>query len=395
MRVADLRVGVLFYCVGEHHLYALLIDQKGEVQRFQLMDWHAAFALIDDLLEGLEGHRTGDETNALFNHYAFNWGKNLLPPASHLERFDVLVIIPHHSLHGVPFHAIHLDGTNQFLGVSHAITYCSSATLFTHCVDRNPARNSSLGVEFWTYALDEGGFVNGTFAPSKCYALGVDAIGNQTDQFQKLAAVVAGCFEEADVVAKPTRGSLKLHLSNVQRGEVLCIVAHGYYAPLISDHSGLLLGIDPYVAARDIGINSKNSLIFRDMPMLDLPAGFESAVSAELLTLAELKVESYCEAELVALFACSTGAGEVLSGGDVNSFAYQWLKIGTPSVLANLWDLDMEIATEYGPGFFRRWLSQRQPKAVAWQQTLKDMLARSPNVGPYKWATIALFGDWL
>lgn len=386
---------MLFYCLGEGHLYVVLIDQKGDVQRFQLMDWRAAFPLIDELFDALEGNRTGDETRKVFDDFSLGWGKRLLPPAPSLERFDVLVIIPHQSLHGVPFHAIRPEAANQFVGTSHAVTYCSSATLFAHCVARNRARDSELGVEFWTYALEEGGLVNGAFAPRRCYAVGIDPLGMQTEQFRKLATVVAGCFAEPDVDMKSTRRSVKLQLSQPRPSEVLCFVAHGYYAPLISDHSGLLLGIDPFIAARDIHINRTSSLVFRDMPMRDLPAGFESSVEAELLTLAELKLETYCDAELVALLGCSTGAGEVLSGGDVNSFAYQWLKIGAASVLANFWELDLEFATEYAPVFFRRWLSQRQPKAIAWQQTLKELLERSPDVDPYKWAPVALFGDWL
>src|SRR5262245_22958136 len=104
MRVADLTVGLLAYYVGTDYVYALLVDQQGDVRRFRLLSCRQASPLIDDLRDVMEQPLAfpPSEVAAVFHDFCHDWGRRLLPPPEALEPFDVLVVVPHHFLHGLP-----------------------------------------------------------------------------------------------------------------------------------------------------------------------------------------------------------------------------------------------------------------------------------------------------
>jgi CHAT domain len=155
MRVADIQVGLLMYFVGTRNIYAVLVDQRGNRSPFQLMACDRALPLIHELLDALQHplQWSPQQASRVVSAFCFDWGKNLLPPTTTLSSFDVLIIIPHYTLHGLPFHIVWQDEQNQFLAVTHGVTYCSSGTLFTRCVERNIARLD--GITTWQFAMSD------------------------------------------------------------------------------------------------------------------------------------------------------------------------------------------------------------------------------------------------
>jgi len=65
--------------------------------------------------------------------------QQLLPPYRYLNPFDILVIIPHHTLHGIPLHMIWLVSAHEFFATAHGITYCSSSPPFSQVCGSQPA----------------------------------------------------------------------------------------------------------------------------------------------------------------------------------------------------------------------------------------------------------------
>ncbi|MFQ5906715.1 MAG: CHAT domain-containing protein [bacterium] len=394
MQVAEINVGLLLYFVGTEHIYALLVDQQGHTQEFKLAPWEKTFPRIDKLHEKMErGSLSAVNAPPEFNAFSFEWGKELLPPFAYLEPFDVLVIIPHHTLHSLPFHTVWIEEEKQFLATSLGMTYCSSGTLLTRCIDRNLARKSDLAV--WEFALDEDGPVAGPDPPRRCVGIGADIIGDKTEDYRGLAESFTSYFDDPITFPLASR-HIKIRLTGDERWETLCIVCHGHYDSATSDNSGLLLEQDPVgIAMRPIFLHRGTYYDFRDLPFKYLPVEVEASREAELMTVSELKVDCRTDAQLVALFGCSTGAGHVISGDDVNSMGYQWLKIGAASVLANLWESNINFVARWSPLFLNNWLVKRQPKAIAWQQAHKEMLNQNPEIEPYEWGAMTLLGDWL
>ena len=396
MRVAELKVGLLLYFVGKEHIYVTLLDQKGHRQSFQLIRSERAFPLIDQLLDVLEGNypATSRKSEAVFHSFSYEWGKELLPPSEYLRPFNILVIIPHHTLHSLPFHTIWLEEEKQFLATAFGITYCSSGTLFTRCVDRNVVRK--LDLSEWQFSLTEEAAIAEPPSPRSCLSIGVDVKEDgQAENYDRLAKTFSRYFDEA--YTPPLLASYRV-IIKYPKYEALCIVSHGYYDPVLSDDSGLLLeGARYRVTRKPIYLHPGMSYHFMDMPFKLFPPEIEtrSNCEAELMTIGELKVNYSTEAQLVALFGCSTGAGHLATGDDFNSLAYLWLKVGAASVLANLWKSDIEFINQWSSIFLEKWVRMRQPKAIAWQQALKDVLHQNATLKPYEWGVIALLGDWL
>ncbi|PYS48936.1 MAG: hypothetical protein DMF68_11590 [Acidobacteria bacterium] len=392
MKVNELKVGVLTYFVGTEFVYASLIG-SGRVQKFRLARWDHVFPLIDQLFEAMErGSLSATIAPPEFHSFSYEWGRELLPPPADLKPFDVLIIIPHHSLHGLPLHTIWLEEADQFLATSHAVAYCSSATLLKRCMDRNRARQHDLAS--WQFALGEGEEATGPERPRRCVAVGTDVIGDRTSSYHSLSDKFASYFEDA--LTECATRQFKIRLKGDRRWEAICIVCHGYLDPKTSDNSGLLLERDAVgVTIRPIPLHRGVYYDFRDLPFQYLPVQVKPSRDAELMTISELKVDCLTDAQIVALFGCSTGAGHLISGDDFSTMAYQWLKIGAASALANLWEADIDFILRWSPYFLHKWLIQRQPKAIAWREANRAVLGESPETSPYYWGVVSLFGDWL
>jgi CHAT domain-containing protein len=413
MRVSDLSVGMIAYCVGTEHVFALLADGAGPPRRFQLARCADVFARVDTLMDAL-GQPLGwvpSRRSAVIGQFADDWGHGLLPPNEELSRFDVLLVIPHHFLHGVPLHLVRRDG--EPLAATHGIAYCSSATLLQRCFERNRAR--SVDPRSWIFPVD------GDRAPSSgpevrtCLSCGADVLTDKDAQYLELARAFASHFSATS--EGRTRHDVKNALDPTRRAagedailapDVLCLVCHGHVDPVQVDRSGLLLwGTPGWLSMQNVRVHGDTILRVQDHPFADIPARLEPGRPSsdehtrgfvpEMMTTGELLVQCECDSQLVALFGCSTGTGELSSNDDYVSLAYQWLKIGAPSVIANLWEADLPALTEWARRFVERWTSLRQPKAIAVRETTRELLADRPEWRnqPELWGCVALLGDWL
>src|SRR5262249_50043467 len=141
--------------------------------------------------------------------------------------------------------------------------------------------------------------------------------------------------------------------------DAIYFVCHGYYDPVLPVNSGLVV-TNPLggTTERFIQLPDDQGGFYRDLPFRELPREIvpRKDICAEMMTIGELQVEGFTQAELAALLGCNTSAGHVLSGDTIQSMAYQWLKLGAASALASLWRLDIEFISEWAGLFLERWL---------------------------------------
>jgi CHAT domain-containing protein len=381
-----LSVGLLYLCVSNARIDVLLLDQDGKLERFAPVPCSDVLPRIDELLMVLQMPMASSPSAGarVVHEFSNGWGRRLLPPADALAAFDVLVIIPHHALHGVPLHLISPRGARP-LALTHGISYCSSATLFVRCVHRNVARNCA------------------TSGPSKCAALGVDVLTGKDGRYRELAETFAENF--GTVIRLDSRLALKdlLEPDAVRGVDVLCVVCHGFHDSASPPRSGLMLKDRRGVGAtRRVVVHEDLTLRFSDWPFVDVPPTFERAAAkgnydVATLTVGELLVHCRTTAQLVALFGCSTGTGTIGSADDYESLAYQWLKVGAASVLANLWEADLSVLADMARRFAVAWASRRLPKALALRSATRDLLAADPRLAerPTLWGSLVLLGDWM
>ena len=98
------------------------------------------------------------------------------------------------------------------------------------------------------------------------------------------------------------------------------------------------------------------------------------------------------DADLVTLFACSTGLGEELNGEGLIGLTRAFKYAGAQSVLASLWSVDDYSTIQLMKRFYAE-LHAGASKAAA-LRTAQLQLLRSSAKEPYYWAPFSLTGDW-
>ncbi len=401
MKVSELRAGLLFYLVGTHHIDAVLLNQTGEHRLFRLATvesiWPRLDPLVNVLYEPLRS--TQSEIVETLSDFSNGWGRQLLPPREALEPFDILVILPHHFLHYVPFHLISLTDGGSYLGTRFGVSYCSSATLFARAVERNTVR--AQDVSSWEFSLD--GEDSGTTPkpPQECISIGVDIIGQNDDNYNQLAKACAGHFKNGRYIGYRQN----LQSSYNRSADVICLVCHGYADAVLPKNSGLLLTSHKGVGNEITEIlHYGQPFHFRNLPLSDLPPQIQPSEKystgrekAELMTLLEVKLFMETQAQLVMLLGCSTAAGQVLSGDSFGSLAYQWLQAGAASVLGHQWEADFGFVSAWTPIFLNHWIRKRQPKAIAMRESIRQAIQQYPYPEETLqiWGAVTLLGDWL
>jgi len=371
---ADLKCALLYYVAGAEQIYVVLLTNDGVTRQFPLLGWDEAFPLIDNFNDAIYGTRSNSQKNEVLLRFSEEWGRRLLPPDDELRSFDILTIIPQHTIYGVPLHAVRTED-GAFVGTRHGVSYCSSGSLLRLAASRNVARNTSSETP-----------------PRSCFALIGDVIHGRTDLYRPVVTT----FEQFLDVDPQCEGMPRERLKN-SSSDVIAVICHGHYDDIEPRNSGLLLDHrrDGFNSSmRPIVLGNGTVASFRDYPFRFPPPFLDPDPEAlpEILTVDELKVDADCGAQLVALLGCSTAAAAAFSSDDVGSLAEQWLRLGTPSVLANSWESDVQFVERWCERFLAKWITETRPKALAWKDANREFADTSPL---FEWAGLTLWGDWV
>jgi hypothetical protein len=390
VRVSDLRVAGIVYLVSDSGITGIWV--RGEERRpFAVGSLAEIVPQVDALRDELRNSMSVARGRVpRLAEFAQAWGRELLPPPALAEEVDVLVVIPHSLLHGLPLHVVETD-LGVPLGKACGVTYASSQTLFARCVERNAARR--LDPNGWAFDAGDGAEAAGHFTPTSFQGGGCDVISGEDEAFVDIAA---GAAARVGVEFKPfddfrySRIAAKA-MWRKNPPEIQCIVAHGYLDAEDHRFSGLLLGRDPGVLHRPLRIREE-VVHFPDWPLRALPKSVPAALAAEILTAAELQIEGRSTTQLVALLGCSAGWSRMLEGDEPASVAQTFLQLGTPTVAAPLWDSRYDATRDWSEAFFDEW-TRGAPKALAARHALG--LLHDDGQGPERYGCLALRGDWL
>jgi hypothetical protein len=303
--------------------------------------------------------------------------------------------VPFSDIHDLPLHLVQRTSQKVPIGAEVGITYASSMSLLVRCADRNPARQMNLAD--WTF--DGINPPQGHCPVTSVRAGGVDALRGQSEMFgticQDLSRIIEPDWEDKFHVPF-NRAMAKAACRVKEKVDLLCMMAHGYVDSEDHRMSGLLLAEDMLgTIARPIPLHGQRTFIFRDLPLRALPADVETVLPAEMFTAAEMEIDASLRIQLVALLGCSAGFGRVLGGDEPASLAETFLHIGAPSVIAPLWDSDVEATRQWATYFLTAWAKLGMPKALAARYALQQISQGSFASDPCKYGVMALRGDWL
>lgn len=97
-------------------------------------------------------------------------------------------------------------------------------------------------------------------------------------------------------------------------------------------------------------------------------------------------------ATLAVLSSCDSARNTLGSSTELLALVRVFFYAGAPSVVASLWPLNDAVGTYFADFFYKYWMGDRKPLAVAVQQATLRVREEYPN--PCHWAPFVLMGIW-
>lgn len=241
-----------------------------------------------------------------------------------------LIIVPHRSLHYLPFHTL-INLQEQFLGEKYEISYLPSAAVLSYCREKNTDKKENL------LAFEYGNLNIPPYPPLPNSITEVEGL-------KKLYPHMEDYREE-----KMTKGIVKNRSENA---DIIHFATHGVLDPESPMFSKLILADD----------------------------------ELNVYEIFDMKLKAY----LVTLSACQTGLGDISEGDDLVGFSRAFIYAGTPTVCVSLWNVSDMATSEFMERFY--FYLKKNNKAQALRLAQIDIINKYPH--PFCWAPFVLIGDW-
>ena len=263
--------------------------------------------------------------------------REIIQPVKDRLRTGKLIIVPHGSLHKLPFASLTHDG--HFLMEHYTISTAPSASVLSYVTKkRNPNHHRLLA-----------------FANPKTMYPPLPATETEVAHIRPLFTGKAEVYKGAN--ATETRARLQSGAP-----DVIHFASHGEFNERQPMQSGLLLSRDRKNDGRLqvhelFGLNLKN-------------------------------------ANLVTLSACQTALAKIESGDDMIGLSRGFIYAGTPALLASLWDVEDDATATLMEAFYSNWLGKKMSRPEALRRAQLTVKNNPRTSDPYYWAAFEMIGDW-
>jgi CHAT domain-containing protein len=281
--------------------------------------------------------------------------KLVSPLIPHLGSITNLIIIPHGSLHFVPFQALQTIA-GKYLLENYVISYAPSLAVLHYCM----TKSNTAPLRLLAGAIGDES-VNG-----------FDALPATAVEVSTLGSIYKDEVAD-DVIGKPfTETFFK---ANAQNYSMLHLATHGVFNASQPLHSYLLM----HPTDRDDGLLTIDEIF-----------------SLEL------------NSDLVALSACETALGDLSRGDELVGLSRAFIYAGAPAVIVSLWKVD-DASTAWLMTRFHKHLSEGKSMAQALTFAQRELLKLPTAKGnpngqalkidaakasqPDHWAPFVLIGD--
>jgi CHAT domain-containing protein len=260
--------------------------------------------------------------------------RGLLP---HLERIDLLYLIPHRALHYLPIHALEIEG--EPLLARFSVVYVPSVAVALRVTSSQATPQE----------------------PSRSRAEG-DAlvVGNPTGDLrfaEEEAVEVARCLGtqpiRREAVTKSTLCSALVGRRHVH------FAGHAYFDPREPFASGLICAGDEVLTAREV-------------------------------------LSQRLDLGLLVLSACETGLQKTEEGDELIGLARSFLYAGARALVLSLWQVDDPVTKELMVCFYNHLIQEKAGRKMAAVDALREAMLEVRQRFPqtYLWAPFILIGDW-
>jgi CHAT domain-containing protein len=338
-------MAILEYALLKDRLLVWVIRRNG----LHLEEGSAGFLVMDALVNRLRNAIAERSPNEVLAAASSLYDLLIRPVLSHLEPQDRLVFIPDKSLHSIPFAALFDRIDRKYLVENYVISVAPSATLALHAVTRQ------LKLE-----LEETGRMPTALV-----------VGNPAFRKDLVPLLdLPQAEREAEEIKNLFPGSEALIREEATRSRFLD--AAGDYEII---HFG------------------GHAVVNQEFPLLSyLVLSPENPKESGLLYGHELYSGHFERSQLAVLAACETASGPI-SGEGVMSLARAFLAVGVPNVVASLWDIEDQMATQLLRAFYARLTRVSDPVVALRDAQLSLLRSSNSNLrDPAAWAAFELFG---
>lgn len=256
----------------------------------------------------------------------------LIQPISEIiANYELICLVPHDVLHGIPLHALHISESDQrTLAQIANVVYIPSISMLKYCRNK-PQQNHGNNLVFGNPTRND--------MPEIL----------QTRAEAEMVASILGCHAYIqDEATKP------LFLKMSSKAEYIHLACHGEFRKDDALASALLL--------------TGGDLTAREIFGLEL------------------------RAELVVLSACETGIAENRSGDELIGLVRALLYAGVPSVIVSLWNAYDESTDKLMTIFYDKIIHQGLTKVEALALAQRELT--EAEFSEVQWAPFILIGDW-
>ncbi len=343
---------------------ALVLNSNGDVNFIELGSAEKIEKLIKDALYSTKEYF--DDADLLWKELGniiFN------PIIDVIGDSDTLFISPDGELNRVPFSALKIENSNQYL------------------VDKYNLRLITTGRELLTLEKQENSNNNKSIVIANPFFDSKGISTNQNYDFKEKRSNLTQLKQwralpyserEGEVISNLINGELVVgdkasstFLKQKESPQIIHIASH---AEFLSDQKD---EYNPLLKGRIIFAGANN------------PNSFEDGI----LTALEITRLNWKETDLVVISACDSGLGEIKSGEGLYGLKRAINIAGAKSSLLSLWRVDDEATSKFMESFYIK-LKEGQGKADALANTQKEFRNSKKYSHPNVWAAFQLSGDW-
>lgn len=253
-----------------------------------------------------------------------------------LKTEETLIVVPHRTLHYLPFHALRGDG--GYLIEERAVSTMPSIGAMTAILDRKPDSTPAL-MALGNPALDEPGLE------------------------------LPGAEREVRMIGELYQGA-RILVGNAASKPGFIAQAPGNGLVHVAAHASVD-EVDPLYSS--------------------IRLARAGQARGELEAHEILKLD-FSRARLVTLSACESGLGRVSGGDEFYGFKRTFLAAGARSLLVSLWPVEDESTAGLMSVFYRE--LRNQPTAAALRDAQLALIKSDTHRHPMFWAPFLLVGDW-
>lgn len=325
-------ITLLEYFVGEERLYVWVVDQGGFTVKIVPIAKAGLTAKVKRLRDAITARDRAAQQAPARELYEL-----LIAPVKASIHGKRLGLVPHDSLHYLPFQA--LSSGERYLIQDYPLFFAPSVAVLQYAL----AKGRSKG--------------------TKLLAFGNPDLGDATLDlpFAQAEVEALAALYPSPTVRLRAAASKTAAKAEGGRADILHFATHAEFSELDPLYSGLRLAVDR-------GEQDDGRLAASEIFALEL------------------------HPSLVTLSACQTGLGVTTAGDEVIGMNRAFIYAGAPSIVASLWSVS-DLSTAKLMGAFYKNL-QTMPKDEALQQAQVTLLTTERFSDPFYWAPFYLTGDW-